>query len=242
MRKIEKNILAVVTTMACITTMVQIPLTADATVLNSEVTSSGNPSRAFTKVDYEPVSETTESAVFSMYTDQELIYFLVFADGKVAQDYPSLAGELGFVPFPEGENKEPIERLLNDYYEARPDDVQWVGRNLRSGDPVRVESGMKRFMDSFNAFAREQVEASLENGGNQVSARNSGNLETYHQGYGLLWAGFAAAVYGVVVVFHAATALTVIFYLPPEQGGAGELDAQRIIANLADVFAGERKN
>lgn len=228
--------------MVCAATAVQPPLNAGATVQISDDNSSDNPSRAVTKSAERSNSEATGPAAFVSYTDQELIYFLVFADGKVAEDHPRLADDLGFVPFPEGESKEPVEQLLQDYYDSQPNDVQWIGSNLRSGDPVRVESGMERFMESFNDFARKQVEESRQNGTPQISARNSGNLEVYHQGYGYLWAAVAVAVYGAAVVLHAATALTVIFYLPPEQGGAGELDAQRIIARLSDVFASGREN
>lgn len=239
MHKARITLTAIATTLVCCTSISHVsatPTPSSTDPSNSLDTSiSGNPSRAIPLSTAEEKGKQDPSKNEQLYSDEDLLYYLVFADGRVEDENPGLSEELGFIPFPENVDRRPVEQLLADYYSANQEEASAISNGLRSGQPHLVEAAMMRFSESFNAFAQEKAAARMSPD-QQVTTLDSGNLNVYHQGYGYLWGAVAVAVYGAVALFHAATAITVIFYLPEDLGGASELEREEIVASLTEVL------
>ncbi|MFV0534715.1 MAG: hypothetical protein ACK5MR_13790 [Cumulibacter sp.] len=163
------------------------------------------------------------------YTDFEVIEFLTFGEGRINDEHPGLAQSLGFVEFPEDGDRDQVYALLNAYLAENGKVVSRVSSLVQSGDPLRVERGMETFAESFNGWVMDLIaeaegEESGQGGPEVTPYAGSFYVETNVVAITEIAATAWGVVFGAVALFHAATAVTVIVYLPDYSGGGSSIE------------------
>lgn len=172
------------------------------------------------------------------YSDDEVLQFLVFGDGRVSEDNPGLADSLGFKQAEEGADRSAANALIADYHAAHPQVVARISANLQSGSPVHVDRALQEFATSLNAYAQKVYNAKPAKS-KDVYSTNGSNwawTATWLAAAAVVAAGAAAVVYGAVAGFHAGVAVTVIYlvYLPEMQGSApSTIEKDTMVSTIA---------
>lgn len=197
------------------------------------VATTGDPSSAPGRV----VTEAADS--LSTYTDAELLEFLVAGQGPVADAHPELLTYLGFAEDKPVTPPGPMKRFTRDYLAADPDFHRTVAVPLQSGDPERVNEGLRQFTREL----RSVVEAKIAQSPQKAAATNA-------QAAGWTWRGANIAVYanavavanaGVYANVGVATfvgAVLAVWYLEDGSMTGSEIEVETFVAELTDALAG----
>lgn len=176
------------------------------------------------------------SASKAEYNDRDVAKLLLAGEGPMAT--PKLTGLLGFDKKRPKANPEDLEKLLDLYLATVPDFHETVSVPFQSGDPMRVDSALRKLSTTFNAFLNEHGESPEREDEVSVSP------------YGWLWMGANVVIYanavGVanavgyanlgVATLALATIGVVVWYLPGYDSASG-IDRDARVAQLANAVS-----
>ncbi|MCX5069003.1 hypothetical protein OOJ91_24470 [Micromonospora lupini] len=188
-----------------------------------------------------PGRATLKSATRSLqrYTDSELLELLLAAQGPVAEQHPELVRILGFDPAKPHTDDAALDAIVTAYLKHDRDFHEATAKPLQSGDPTRVNEGLRVFSVSFNEFIRAQ-------GGNAVSGKS-----TFTTQAGWFYMGANVAIYanavGVanavayanvgVATFALATVALVTWYLEDGSAAGSQFERDILVNAFTDALA-----
>lgn len=146
------------------------------------------------------------------YSDEDVISFFILHAGPVFDLRPDLAKRLGYSR--NTPSTEVVSTAVSLFREVDPKLQQRVTAAVQSGDPVRVEAGMRALTDDFNLVMARVNNAKTRDGGISPLAYNNGPVSNFVST--ITFVAVAAVVLGAVAVL--AGAVLVILYAPEDTG------------------------
>ncbi|WP_407319280.1 hypothetical protein UQW22_02545 [Isoptericola halotolerans] len=183
------------------------------------------------------------------YSDEEVLEFLFAGVGPIAEAHPEAVDALGFAEVRPEVDREELDRLIEDYLEFYPQFSKQVRPAVLSGDPLRVEQGLRLLSKKFASLVEERTAGEAKD---QFDESGSVSLQSVCSGPG----GWACTIAYVVAVVNGAVyanvagatmavaALAVLWvYLEDGEsmamGDATAFEIQHRTAILTDALANE---
>lgn len=184
-----------------------------------------------------------KSASHSMdrYSDREILQLLLAAQGPVARDHPRLKRVLGFNEAKPRTNERALNQVITSYLRYNPNFHAETAKPLQSGDPQRVDAGLRTFSISFNKFAlarNKALKAQAQNGEFDAQARGWFWMGAYVAIYATAVAVANAGVYAnaAVATNALATLVIVTWYLEDGTPAANTFEHDHLIKSLTDAL------
>ncbi|MDV6261948.1 hypothetical protein [Rhodococcoides yunnanense] len=178
--------------------------------------------------------ETTGTEVLTKYSSGDIIKLLLAGQGPAADANPGLIRYLGFDPEKPITEPEALDALVSEYLAFDPSFDSTVRPDLSSGDPLKAESGLVTFTESFQAFLAEK--------GQQVpdapQSRGCGaGAQVCFTAYAVVLANAALYANVAVATLAVATLAFGFFYLMDGTAAdATEIERTTFIANLTSAM------
>lgn len=195
-----------------------------------------------TQTSNDGIPHVADSAeTFAKHSDKDLLYFLLAGQGPIADDNPELLKSMNFDPNKPHTDEEALDLLINEYL-TYSDSFPEIKQSLTSGDPAKVEQGLKQFSDDFVQY--------LEQSGRLVAMETQPDMTTFDfcgktacgaavvvvLANGLVYANVAVATLAVA----AGAVVTLAVYLEDNEAspnGMSEFERQEITARFARALA-----
>ncbi|UAJ79155.1 hypothetical protein IT072_18420 [Leifsonia sp. ZF2019] len=148
------------------------------------------------------------------YSDRDVVDFLVFGRGEIAENKPELLEALNMTPVPDAPSSV-TDQLLAEFMEEDPTFHEDVTVKAQAGDPYKAEESLKAFSDVVQAVAAKHQ---VSSNGSMISTRANGSVWAFSNYVVSTQVAVAAAI--AISVIGVVAALAVIAYQRPGDDNA----------------------
>lgn len=171
--------------------------------------------------------------VLTTYSSTDILKLLLAGQGPAAEANPELIRFLGFDPEKPITEPEALDALVAEYLAFDPSFDSTVRTDLSSGDPLKTESALLTFTDTFQAFLAEkgqQVPDAPQSRGCGAGAEVCFTAYAVVLANGVVYANVALATLAVATIGF------LTFYLMDDTGIASEIERTKFVADLTSAL------